>query len=165
MPVPESLEKQITDLLQAGRALTVGWHCGGDESFVSTFLDGQPVAANYADAQDLAVLLDAYLTELLDLPSVGEFDMEGEGRIFRDGADIVIEYQSVANTYWDEDWKEEFTDEELQAMGVARPEPPTDESPQPTNEAETPDAEATDGAYDPEMSADYSGREVLFAPE
>ena len=137
-------------------------------------LDGQQLAFNYADANNLPTLLDHYLTDRLGLPSVGEFDMEGSGRIFRDGQDVMIDYQSVANTYWDEDWKDEFTDEELVAMGVELPDRTATEAVTPVSEDKSDNSEEVEDAadsedskstYDPDMSAEYSGRQVLFSLE
>jgi hypothetical protein len=165
MPALQPIEKQISELLQNGCSLTVSWHCGGDESFVETALDGQQQEFNYADANDLATLMDRYLTDLLELPDVGEFDMDGNGRIFCDGKEVVIEYQSVANTYWDENWKDEFTDEELLAMGVELPERQAPENPTSTSESTSDTPDETNDTYDPDMSAEYSGRRVLFLLE
>lgn len=165
MPTLQPIEQQITDLLQAGQVLLVSWHCGGDESFVNTSLDGQQLTFDYADANDLPTLLDHYLTDRLGLPSVGEFDMEGNGRIFRDGQAIVIEYQSVANTYWDEDWKDEFTDDELLAMDVELPDRSAADSSTPASDSKSDAPEEQKDTYDPDMSAEYSGRQVLFSLE
>ena len=37
----QTLKTELTALLQAGHALTVRWDCGGDQSFVTTEIDGQ----------------------------------------------------------------------------------------------------------------------------
>ena len=177
------VENQIAQLLQQGQVLTVGWDCGGDESFVTAELNGVEQPANYGDAQDFYVLLDRYITELLDLPDVGEFNMHGTGRIFLDGKQVILEYQSRATTYWDNDddsWKDEFTAEQLADMGVSPRETnplPADasaveSSPLTSEETTLPDPNSLadedseddepEGTYDPDMSEDYSGRRVLF---
>ncbi|MGI4762139.1 MAG: hypothetical protein ACRYF0_15635 [Janthinobacterium lividum] len=142
------VQQQMADLLQAGRALTVRWNCGGDESFVTTELDGAEVRADYNNDADFAMLLDRYLTELLDLPDAGEFSMEGTGRIFREEADVVIEYESV----FTDDGTGLLSDEEWREMGLD-----PDEW---RSEAKAPNA---DGApAEPQPDPTYSGRRVLF---
>jgi hypothetical protein len=177
------VENQIAHLLQQGQVLTVRWDCGGDESFVTTEVDGVEQEADYGDKQNFAVLLDRYITETLNLPDVGEFSMQGTGRIFQEGQDIILDYESRATTYWDDDddsWKDEFTAEQLADMGLS----PRESAPlpagelaasesQPLTSEEATGREATDladedgddepgGTYDPDMSEDYSGRLVLF---
>lgn len=169
------VEQQIAQTLQAGHALSVRWDCGGDESFVYTQLDGQEIRADYGNSNDLAYLLDQYLTDLLQLPDAGEFAMEGTGRIFREGPAVLIEYQSRAMVYW-EDFG--LTDEELRELGVElpdRPALPTDsEAPAlgtaPTGAEESQEEadkigeeeEEDAGTFDQDMSDEYSGRRVLF---
>jgi hypothetical protein len=159
----------------------VRWDCGGDESFVTAEINGVEQEANYRDAQNFAVLLDRYITETLDLPDVGEFSMQGTGRIFQEGQEVILNYESRATTYWDDDddsWKDEFTAEQLADIGLSPREsapPSADESAatesqpltsqdatglQPTNLADEDDE--PEGTYDPGMSEDYSGRLVLF---
>ncbi|MGI4869923.1 MAG: hypothetical protein ACRYFX_01960 [Janthinobacterium lividum] len=170
----ESLPAQLLALLQAGRVLTVRWDCGNDESIVTTLVDGveQPfdLGAGYMDfflehrdmdvylsrITNLPVLLDGFLTERLGLPSVGEFSMRGTGRIFQEGAAIVLDYQSDA-TSWDDEpdpanWLPEYY------LGPAElaelfPERVGAEVGAPGPLASRPD---------PQMSADYSGHTVLF---
>lgn len=177
------VENQIAQLLRQGQVLTVRWDCGGDESFVTTEVDGVEQEANYRDTQNFAVLLDRYITETLDLPDVGEFSMQGTGRIFQEGQEVILDYESRATTYWDDDddsWKDEFTVEQLADMGLSPRESAslsTNESAatesQPLTSEEATGSESTDpveededdepgGTYDPGMSEDYSGRLVLF---
>ena len=177
------VENQIAQLLRQGQVLTVRWDCGGDESFVTTEVDGLEQEADYGDKQNFAVLLDRYITETLNLPDVGEFSMQGTGRIFQEGQEVVLDYESRATTYWDDDddsWKDEFTAEQLADMGLSPREsapPSTDESAatesQPLISSEATRLEGADladeddddepgGTYDPDMSEDYSGRLVLF---
>lgn len=142
------VQQQIADLLQAGRTLTVHWDCGGDESFVTTEIDGEEVRANYEDDADFPQLLDRYLTELLDLPDAGDFHMEGDGRIFREEADVVIDYQSVFTDVG----TDLLTDEEWREMGL---DPAEWQS-----KAKEPTAEGESAELQPDPS--YSGRRVLF---
>ena len=174
----DSLPGQLLALLQAGRTLTVRWDCGGDDYMVTTLLDGveQPydLGADYYDyltfrsdeyeaylsrITSLPVLLGDFVAKLLGLPSVGEFHMQGGGRIFLEGNAIMLDFQSDA-TAWDDGWAPDnqlpeyyLSADELAGLfperlvemaawaGMARP--PADHP-------------------DPQMSADYSGREVLF---
>jgi hypothetical protein len=142
------VQQQLADLLQAGHALTVRWDCGGDESFVTTELDGTEVQADYSNDADFAVLLDRYLTELLDLPDAGDFHMEGTGRIFLDEVEVVIEYQSV----FTDDGTDLLTDEEWREMGL-----------DPDEWRSEAKAHAADGTMaEPQPDPSYSGRRVLF---
>jgi hypothetical protein len=175
----DSLPAQLLALLQAGRQISVRWDCGSDEHIVTTHLDG--VAQDWDLGEDynlwrfapqeeyelylsritnLPLLLNGFIAEHLGLPSVGEFHMQGGGEIFLQGRDIVLDFQSDA-TSWDDGWEEpndwlpeyylsideltELLPERLAEMaawsGTAR---------QPASHP------------DPQMSTDYSGREVLF---
>ena len=139
------VEQQIAQTLQAGHTLTVRWDCGGDESFVYTAIDGQELDTDYGNDQNLAYLLDGYLTERLNLPDAGDFSMRGVGRIFQENQEVIIDYQSE---WWaDDSWMDDLSDEELAEIGCTRP-APADE-----NKNEEP-------AY--ESAAEYSGRLVLF---
>lgn len=169
----DSLPTQLLALLQAGHQVTVHWDCGGDDSFVTTLVDGvvqeHDLGAGYYDyilfehlnideflsrITNLAVLLNGFLTEFLGLPSVGEFTMRGEGTISLDGSDLVLEYQSTASSWEEEpaEWQPEYylSVEELadlfpERLGVA------------SAAADSPIRQA-----DLAMSASYSGRDVLF---
>lgn len=146
------VQQQIAALLQAGHTLTVRWDCGGDESWVYTSLNGQELDSDYGNDNDLAYLLDRYLTDLLDLPDAGDFSMKGTGRIFQDGQAVLIECESTA--FADTSWMDEMSDEELADIGYTRPEPA---------EGANDEAEANDSySPDPEMSNAYTGSRVLF---
>lgn len=175
-----AIQTQLVHLLKAGHKLSVRWDCGGDESFVYTKIDDSELKANYSSDNDLSVLMDEYITELLDLPAAGEFSMQGDGRIFQEGKEIIIDYKSRATTYWDDDdsWKDYLSDEQLADIGVSprEKEPlPTEvsnsiESQPLTSEVDTPidsvasgdEEDEQGGTYDPDMSDDYSGRRILF---
>lgn len=144
------VQRQIADLLQAGHALAVRWDCGGDESFVYTELDGKEIRADYNNDTDLAFLLDRYLTELLELPDAGDFQLEGTGRIFQEGAEVIIEYQSV----FTDDGSDLLTDEEWREIGIDPAEW--------RSEAATPGAAGATATTDPQPDPYFSGRHVLF---
>ncbi|MGI4762140.1 MAG: hypothetical protein ACRYF0_15640 [Janthinobacterium lividum] len=174
----DSLPAQLLALLQAGHTITVRWDCGSDDHLVTTQLDGVEQAIDLGEddyrwrfaAQDeyehylsritnLPLLLGGFLAEQWGLPSVGDFHMQGGGQFFLEGRAIVLEFQSDA-TSWDDGWEPddqlpeyylsaselaELFPERLVEMaawgGLAR---------QPADHP------------DPRMSANYSGREVLF---
>lgn len=169
----DSLPTQLLALVQAGHQVTVRWDCGGDDNFVTTLVDGvvqeHDLGAGYYDwivfehldveeflsrITNLAVLLNGFLTEFLGLPSVGEFTMRGDGTIFLDGSDLVIEYQSHVSS-WDEEpveWLPEYylslaelADLFPERLGVALGAP-----------------ESSIRQADSAMSASYSGRDILF---
>ncbi|MGI4869924.1 MAG: hypothetical protein ACRYFX_01965 [Janthinobacterium lividum] len=159
-PEYQVLKQGIVALLQAGHALTVRWDCGGDQSIVTTEVDGQEADTDYNDPHNLPVLLDRYLTDLLQLPDVGDFAMQGSGRIFLDATSVVIEYQSDYTDYTDPN-EYGLSDEEWRAMGMEPPaRPAADEAPATPANAETASPAAT--TFDQDMSDEYSGRRVLF---
>jgi hypothetical protein len=175
----DSLPAQLLALLQAGHQLTVRWDCGSDDHIVTTYLDGIEQGFHWDEdyylwqfapqkeyeqylsrLTNLPLLLSSFLAEHLGLPSVGEFHMQGGGEISLEGRAIILNFQSDA-TSWDDGWEEpndwfpEYylsTDEltelfperliEMAAwVGMVR------------HPASHPDLQ---------MSANYSGREVLF---
>lgn len=164
MPRPlQPIQLQILSILQSGQELTVRWDCGGDESFVYTAVNGEEQVFDYATPGNLAYGMELYLTSLLELPSAGEFEMSGTGRFFQEGTSVLLEYQSAAYVYEDDSWLEAFTDEELADMGYERPEP-ADSEEEKKEDSEN-EEEAEEGAQKPDkkMSAEYSGRRVLFS--
>ena len=174
------VQRQIADLLQAGHTLTVRWDCGGDESFVYTQVDDKEVKANYLDDNDLHVLMNEYITEILDLPAAGDFSMQGTGHIFQEGKEIIISYQSQATTYWeDDDYRKSYLNltaeqkahvRQLLGFSPFEDEPKALESNSLLNKENTSvesnasedEDSKQEGAYDPNMSDDYSGRRILF---
>ncbi|UOQ52877.1 hypothetical protein [Hymenobacter cellulosivorans] len=165
------LELQILSILQSGQTLTVRWDCGGDEGFVYTEVNGQEQEFNYEAPNDLAYGMERYLAGLLELPSAGEFQMSGTGRIFQQGPEVILDYESKAYSYEDDSWMEGFSDEDLADMGYTRPTPKEADETEPGAEAETEtetetETEDDDAEYlDQEMSDEYSGRRVLFRVE
>lgn len=174
----DSLPAQLLTLLEAGRVLTVSWDCGGDDHMVTVQIDGVEQGFDFGDdyyswlcaTQDeyeqylsritnLPVLLSGFLAEQLRLPSVGDFQMQGGGRIVLEGREIVINFQSDAVS-WDynwapDDWLPEYylSSSELAELFPER----------------LAEIAALDGVTwqlgkqpDPRMSAAYTGREVLF---
>jgi hypothetical protein len=174
----DSLPAQLLALLQTGHTITVRWDCGSDENLVTTQIDGvtqdfdlgedyhswhfatqEEYEKHLSRITNLPILLSSFLAEQLGLPSVGEFHMQGGGQFFLEGRNIVLEFQSDA-TNWDDDWEPDYhlpeyylsTNElaelfperlvEMAAGGGLARQP-----------ASHPDAQ---------MSADYSGCEVLF---
>lgn len=168
---------QLVALLRAGHTITVRWDCGSDEHIVTTQLDGveqefdfgdnhnwlfatqEEQEARLARVTSLPILLGDFVIGLLGLPSVGEFHMQGDGRIFLENGSIWLEYQSDATSY-DDGWEPdrllpeyylspselaELFPERLAEMaawhGMAR---------QPANHP------------DPQLAAAYTGRMMLF---
>ncbi len=57
---------------------------------------------------ELAQDLDLYITNLINLPDVGEFEMEGEGEIIKENELIFIECKSIMKgyeSYDDQTWE------------------------------------------------------------
>ena len=153
------VQQQLATLLTTSHLITVRWDCGGDQSFVTTEIDGQEVATDYHDPTNLPVLLDQYLTDLLELPDVGDFEMQGHGRIFLDETTVFIDYQSDYRDYTDP--SEYLSEEEWRALGVEPfAQPAAEETPKAQAVEGTPNASNT--TFDQDMGAEYSGRRVLF---
>lgn len=174
----DSLPAQLAALLQAGHVLTVRWDCGSDDHIVTTQLDGVAQHIDFGEdyyhwqfapqeeyeyylsrITNLPMLLSSFLAERLGLPSVGDFRMQGEGRISLEGPDIVLDFQSDA-TGWDDGWtpNDQLPEYYLSADELA------ELFPERLAELAAWDGLArAPGSYpDPQMSAAYTGREVLF---
>lgn len=174
----DSLPAQILALLEAGRVLTVSWDCGGDDHMVSVQLDGVAQNIDFGDdyhiwcfaeqeeyeqclsrITNLPLLLSSFLTEQLGLPSVGDFQMQGGGRIVLEGREIVIDFQSDAVS-WDDNWApDDFLPEYYLSIAEL-----AELFPERLAEIAALNGVACQpGKYpDPRMSAAYTGREVLF---
>jgi hypothetical protein len=173
-----SLPAQLTALLQAGHAITVRWDCGSDDHMVTIQLDGVEQGFDFGEDYDwwrfaeqeeyeqylsrvtnMPLLLSSFLAEHLGLPSVGEFRMQGGGEIFLEGRQIVFDFQSDA-TAWDDGWE---TNDLLPEYYLSTDEL-TELFPERLTEMVAWGGMARQPAShpDPQMSADYSGREVLF---
>lgn len=138
-----ALQARVLALLQAGHTLAVRWDCGNDESLLFVGLDGVELPFDYTQpATDLAVSLSNYLLDLLELPGVGAFELRGGGQLTLEGSSIVLHYQSEYVDYEGE-WMENLTAEQEAAMAAGTAATPTD----------------------PELSEEYSGRQVLFESE
>ena len=70
------LKAETLKILKAGKEITLEWDCGGDEAIISTFMDRELM--DYRDP--FVEQLYIYLVNYLNLPSVGEFDLEGIGK-------------------------------------------------------------------------------------
>ena len=136
------LSTRVSALLQSGHTLAVRWDCGNDESILFIDLDGAELPFDYADTNDLAVNLCNYLLDLLELPGVGAFELRGGGHIVLEGEELVLHYKSEFIDY-EGDWVAELSAEQEAALNAGTAKVP----------------------IDPELSEEYSGRQVLFASE
>lgn len=91
------LRKELLMILESGKEITLKWNCGGDEAIVTIYIDGKRV--DYNDS--FAGQLDIYIVNYLNLPSIGELDLEGEGKLIEDEGAIYIEYESIMKRYMD----------------------------------------------------------------
>ncbi|RTQ50139.1 hypothetical protein EJV47_10920 [Hymenobacter gummosus] len=158
----QQTKQRLFELLQTGHRVSVRWDCGGDESFVYISIDGEE-QPNTFEPGNLAHDVEWLLTEALELPSAGEFSMSGGGQFFLEGRGVGLDYQSDAEVYEDElddEFYNDFTDEQLTAMGLTRP-GPQDESAVVVPPAESEHAEPA-ALRDEQMSNEYSGRRILF---
>ena len=136
------LSSRVSALLQSGHTLAVRWDCGNDESILFIDLDGAELPFNYTDVNDLAVNLTDYLLNLLELPGIGGFELRGGGHIVLEGEEVVLHYKSEFVDY-EGSWVDELTEEQEAALNAGTAKVP----------------------IDPELSEEYSGRQVLFASE
>lgn len=93
----KNLESKIKEVLESGNKLTLRWDCGGDEAIISSFINGTPM--DYQD--ELAEELDLYLINFLELPSAGEFSMEGTGEVIYEDGNIYLICESIMHGYAD----------------------------------------------------------------
>jgi hypothetical protein len=164
---------QLLALLRTGHTITVRWNCGSDEHIVTTQLDGveQEIEWNQESTDwtfasqdeyearlwrttDLSILLGDFVVGLLGLPSVGEFSMQGGGRVLLQNQAVVLEFQSEATSYEDNPagW---LPEEYLSATELAELCP---ERLQPN----PPDLEQFLSLPDSKLAAAYTGRRVMF---
>ena len=102
----KALQKQLTNLLQAGDTIEVRWDCGCDEAIIGIVHNGQTDVA-FGDAPQWVWDLDLYLMNLLNLPSAGEFNMIGKGALSLQEGHIALVCESRMKGYKDgedEDW-------------------------------------------------------------
>ncbi len=84
------LKYSLQDLLEEGKQIKVTWDCGGDEAILSIWIDEVRLPYDH----ELAEALDLYLVNYLELPSVGEFQMEGGGKITQTEEGLLFSYLS-----------------------------------------------------------------------
>lgn len=96
------LKEETLRLLRAGKEITLKWDCGGDEAIVTPYLNGKEM--NYRDSY--VEKLYIYIANYLNLPDVGEFVMEGGGKLTEENGEVYIQYESVMKAY--EDYDEEY---------------------------------------------------------
>lgn len=92
-----NLKEELIQLIKSSKSLTVKWDCGGDQAIITTYVDGKEM--DYSNK--LAEKLHIYLINYLDLPDVGEFELEGEGTLMEDQGAVYIEYESIMKGYMD----------------------------------------------------------------
>lgn len=93
----ESTERKIKEILTSGRKLTLKWECGGDEALVYPFVDGKEM--NFES--DLYSEIDMLILNLLELPSAGEFSMDGTGEVILENNKIYLVCESIMHGYED----------------------------------------------------------------
>jgi hypothetical protein len=138
----KDLSSRVSALIQSGHTLAVRWDCGNDESILFIDLDGAEMPFDYTASDDFATNLTDYLLDLLELPGVGAFELRGGGHIVLDGEEVVLHYKSEFIDY-EGSWVDELTEEQEAALNAGTAQVP----------------------IDPELSEEYSGRQVLFASE
>lgn len=104
----KALQTKTEELLAAGKKITFRWDCGNDEALIYMSIDGKEVDYNDPVYENLSISFDEYLCEYLDLPSAGEFSMEGLASIEKREDGIYIVYLNVMKGYADDsgEWQE-----------------------------------------------------------
>ncbi len=100
------LKKEVTFLLLAGDKITFDFNCGNDEGLIDTYYNGEStyVLGNL----DFSQYLEELIFTTLDLPSVGEYCVDGTGSLFLKNNNIYLKYNLEG--YHDE-YPEDFDDE------------------------------------------------------
>jgi len=84
-----ALRTWLPQLLKEKGELAVSWECGGDEAII-TFEDGRNSGLKEAFDD-----LEDYLYHKLELPSAGEFQMNGGGHVYMKDDAVKVKYSSV----------------------------------------------------------------------
>lgn len=106
------LKDWILKLLNEKESLPFTWESGNDEAFL-TFQDSTDAdRENFED-------LENYMIDKLDIPSAGEFQMNGSGMIYMANGIARLKYSSIFKTTIDfnEETEEEIFGEEEQDGG------------------------------------------------
>lgn len=103
-----ALQAETEKLLAAGKKITFRWDCGNDEALIYMSVDGKEIDYKDPYYDGLFISFDEYLCEYLDLPSAGEFSLEGLASIEKRDDGIYIVYVNVTKGYADEtgEWQE-----------------------------------------------------------
>jgi hypothetical protein len=103
----ERLKGWVTASLKGKASLSFSWESGNDEAFV-TFQD--KTGADKAKFEDL----ENYIIDKLDIPDVGEFQMNGSGTIYIENNLAKVKYSSTirASIDFNEETGEEIFSEE-----------------------------------------------------
>lgn len=84
------IEDIIFQAIEADKEIKVRWNCGDDQATISVFLDGERLKHENPFVREI----DVYLMNYLDLPSVGPFELEGEGKFVIENDELYIVYES-----------------------------------------------------------------------
>lgn len=98
------LKKQLNELLIAGKKITIDFNCGNDEAHITPFIDGK-----IAEYGKLYFNLEELIFVELNLPSNGEYMVQGSGYLTIEDNDIFLYYDLEGFTY---DWENDSDDEE-----------------------------------------------------
>jgi hypothetical protein len=106
------LKNWILALLKQKGTLSFSWESGGDEAFV-TFADRTD--ADEEKFQDM----EEYIVNKLDIPDAGEFQMNGNGKIYIENNLVRVKYSSTIKEIidYDEETEEEIYSNEEQDSG------------------------------------------------
>lgn len=105
------LEFQLFGLLEAGKKIKLKWDCGGDQAIVTIIINDKELPYNSAILDGL----DIYIVNFLNLPSVGGFELSGEGEIVDENDNLYLVCESmisyeIEDYEWDEDTEEDPED-------------------------------------------------------
>ena len=96
-PDRTAIKQQWTDILNSGRKVTFEWDCGGDETIVDLFVDGE----NQSQTDEAEDLIDVIIEEL-QLPNAGEYFVHGKAELLQDGDQLKINHTSQhSGVSWD----------------------------------------------------------------
>jgi hypothetical protein len=83
-----ALEKRIRELIAENKTISLAWNCGGDEAVITVLIN------NVESENTLMEELEIHVMNLLHLPDVGEFGMQGTAILLEEKGIIYIEFES-----------------------------------------------------------------------
>lgn len=95
----QELQLHLKGLIKKGYQLQVTWDCGGDEGILSCFINDELLPIQHP----LGTALIDYLLDCLPFSFVGDFSLQGQGKVVLRAEQLYLECQSVFEDYSEEE--------------------------------------------------------------